>query len=208
MDIAIAIIAAYLLGAIPFGFIIGKVFGKIDIRQHGSGNIGATNVSRVMGKKWWLPCFLLDMGKGLLPVALAAIFFKDRYAQFPYHLIMIALTIMPVIGHNWTCFLGFKGGKGVATSLGAVLGLCVSMPYLRFPLLLAAATWGLLMLVFRLVSLGSISASAVFMLFCVFGADVPNEFKILAVFIALFIVIRHQKNFAEIHAKFAKKSEK
>ena len=208
MEAVIAVVCAYVLGAVPFGFVIGKLFGKIDIREHGSGNIGATNVSRVMGKKWWLPCFLLDMGKGLLPVAIASVLLKGRYDGLTYHLVLIATSIAPVIGHNWTFFLGFKGGKGVATTLGAVLGLCLSMPYLRMPLLLAAATWGLLMLVFRLVSLGSISAGAVFMLFCVFSTDVPNEFKILAVFLALFIVIRHHKNFAEIHAKFSKNNKK
>jgi len=116
-------LAAYLLGSIPFGFLIAKAKG-VDIRQVGSGNIGATNVFRCVSKPLGILTFALDMGKGcagctLLPYAVAYALDQQTIDILPFRVVCGFLT---VVGHNWTLFLGFKGGKGIATSAGLLLG--------------------------------------------------------------------------------------
>ncbi len=120
MEITLTLLACYLIGSLPFGFIIGKLKG-LDIRTTGSGNIGATNVLRTFGKAYGIPCFLLDFLKGLLPVLIVkSIFPENEYTH-------IAAVVGTVLGHVFTCFLGFKGGKGVSTTAGALTALA---PYL------------------------------------------------------------------------------
>src|SRR5579872_1847882 len=97
---------AYLIGAIPFGFIIGRIVGKIDIRQHGSGNIGATNVGRVLGSKWGLIVFVLDLAKGLVPVAvLSRVLLAPQSHDLPHW--QVAAGIATILGHMFPCWLGF-----------------------------------------------------------------------------------------------------
>ena len=145
------VITAFLIGGIPFGFLIGKWNGK-DIRKEGSCNIGATNVTRVVGKWWGKLCFFLDFLKGALPVlAVMQIAGEDPYGIFP-----AATAFACVAGHIWPVYLKFKGGKGVATAAGAFLPLC-------WPALLTALTvWIIVFLTSRYVSLASIIAAAVF----------------------------------------------
>lgn len=149
MPAALLYILAYLLGSIPFGLLIAKSKG-IDIREHGSGNIGATNVFRVVGKKFGITCFVLDFGKGFCGAFVLPIAFGLQ--DTPYTgLIAGALTIA---GHNWPVFLKFKGGKGIATSggvLAAVAPLAVGV---------ALLTWILVFLTSRYVSLASVLAAA------------------------------------------------
>ncbi len=135
----------YLVGSIPFGFLAGKSRG-VDIRQHGSGNIGATNVLRTLGKPLGITVFILDVLKGALPVALAL-------WLTPSSLTHVAVALATILGHNYTCWLGFKGGKGIATSAGVLMLL------FPIPLLLAIATWLVLFFPFRYVSVGSIGAA-------------------------------------------------
>lgn len=199
MKILLLLIASYLLGSVPFGYIVVKLVKKIDIRQHGSGNIGATNVVRVCGKVLGYPVFLLDFFKGFLPVVVAAkLFGSAGISSVVFNITLMLAAVAAVAGHNWTCFLNFKGGKGVATTVGALIALSISLSFLRIPLIVAVFTWVLLFFIFRVVSLGSVSAGAVFALFCVFSVDVPIEFKILASFLAVFIVVRHKNNYPEI----------
>lgn len=147
----IFMLAAFLIGGIPFGFLIGKWNGK-DIRKEGSCNIGATNVTRVVGKWWGKLCFLLDFLKGTLPV-LAAI---NAPVEDPQGLLPAATAFAVVAGHIWPVYLKFKGGKGVATAAGAFLPLC-------WPALLTALTvWVIAFLTSRYVSLASILAAVVF----------------------------------------------
>ncbi len=139
--------AAFLMGSIPFGLLLVKLAGKGDVRAHGSGNIGATNVSRVGGKGLGLVTLLLDAAKGFAPVALA------RHQGFSPDF-CAALALCAVIGHVFTPWLGFKGGKGVATAVGAALAyrwMGVMPSLLAFILLLA---------IFRRVSLGSVLGAA------------------------------------------------
>ncbi len=136
---------AYLVGATPFGYLAGKMRG-IDIRQHGSGNIGATNVLRVLGKPVGISVLVLDLLKGLLPVLLA-ISTGERSS------VHIATALAAILGHNYTFWLGFKGGKGIATTAGAIL------PLMPWALLAAAAVWTAVLLASRYVSVASIAAA-------------------------------------------------
>ena len=144
--LAIHILAAYLIGSIPFGLLIGKLNGK-DVRKEGSCNIGATNVTRVVGKWWGKLCFLCDFLKGFLPV-----FYVVK--QYPGDGLMITLTALAVVlGHVFPVYLGFKGGKGVSTAAGVALALC------PLAVVIAGAVWVLVFLTSRYVSLASLSAA-------------------------------------------------
>jgi glycerol-3-phosphate acyltransferase PlsY len=141
-------LAAYFLGSIPTGFLWGKARG-IDIRTVGSGNIGATNVMRAIGKAPGIIVLILDAAKGFLPVFFAPRLFPDVDRTW----LQIVSCISVIAGHNWTCWLRFKGGKGIATSAGALLAV------LPVPLLCGVVVWGLVFATFRYVSLASISAA-------------------------------------------------
>ena len=141
-------IVSYLLGSIPTGFLWAKARG-IDIRKVGSGNIGATNVMRTLGKGPGILVLLLDAAKGFLPVFFAPRIFSD----VDRHVLQIVCCVGVIAGHNWTCWLKFKGGKGVATSAGALLAL------LPLPLLSALGVWLVVFAIGRYVSVASISAA-------------------------------------------------
>lgn len=140
---------AYGAGATPFGYMVAKWKG-LDIRQHGSGNIGATNVIRVMGKKIGLPVFALDVLKGLLPVILARTWCASNGYDPTWPMLLAALG--SVLGHNFTFWLGFKGGKGIATSAGAMLAV------LPVALGVALLLWILCFFATRYVAVASIAA--------------------------------------------------
>jgi len=142
-------VVCYLLGSIPTGFLWAKAKG-IDIRTVGSGNIGATNVMRILGKGPGIAVLVIDALKGFLPVLFAPRIFPelDRSA------LQIFCCVCVIAGHNWTCWLKFKGGKGIATSAGALLA------FLPVPLLCALGVWGIVFALTRYVSLGSIAAAA------------------------------------------------
>ena len=142
-------VGAYLVGSIPFGFLIGKMRGK-DVRTLGSKNIGATNVYRTVGKPWGVLAFLCDFLKGFLPT-----FAAQRFGGADW--LPLVVGILTVAGHMWTCFMKFKGGKGIATGFGMLVALT---PVL---VLVAFAVWVVVMLVSHYVSLGSIVAAAFLM---------------------------------------------
>ncbi len=145
---------AYLVGSIPAGYLLGKMRG-IDIRQHGSGNIGATNVYRVMGRGWGISAFVFDFLKGFLPLFLVRHYAITDDGSWPVSLLLVACGIASILGHNYTPWLGFKGGKGIATSAG-VLGAL--MPAV---LAVALSLWIIAVLLTRYVSIASLLASAV-----------------------------------------------
>jgi len=183
MQLWLCPLLAFLMGSIPFGLIIAKIKG-VDIRQHGSGNIGATNVLRVIGMKYGISCLLLDALKGFLPVAIAAnlIQITGRPVQIPlglpetWALILpatdaltaqiahIATALCAVLGHNYSPWIGFKGGKGIATSAGVLLAL---MP---FAVLLLLVIWLLLFVTTRYVSIASVGASLALPLLTLWGS--------------------------------------
>lgn len=145
---AVFCILSYLIGGIPFGFIIGKLKG-FDIRKEGSCNIGATNVTRVVGAKYGKICFFCDLLKGFLPV-----FIAQKYFASDFQYMAILCGLFAVAGHMFTPYLHFKGGKGVATAGGVILALA------WMPFVIAFAVWLAVFLSSRYVSLGSIAASA------------------------------------------------
>lgn len=147
-------VAGYIIGSIPFGFIIGKIKG-IDIRTVGSGNIGATNVTRAVGPLAGKICFALDFCKGLLPVlALKLLVAKGIIAAPAWGLGELFMIFSVVLGHMFTCFLNFKGGKGIATAVGGVAAIA------PLPAVAAFLTWLVIFKVSGYVSLGSILAAA------------------------------------------------
>ena len=195
LALALSILAAYLLGSIPFGLIAAKCKG-VDIRKHGSGNIGATNVWRVCGWRFGLPVFVLDVLKGVTAVWIArwlAVRFGGDAAWTA-----IAAAMACVIGHNFPVWLGFKGGKGVATSLGVFLGL---MP---LPSLIALAIWAVVFKVSGYVSFASIvaalvlPAAAIAMQLTGRGYGWPvSGFAVVA---GLLVILRHRSNIARLRA--------
>jgi acyl phosphate:glycerol-3-phosphate acyltransferase len=186
---AVFCIAAFVLGAIPFGFVAGWIKG-VDLREHGSKNIGATNVLRVLGWKWGLPVFLLDTLKGYLPLL------ATQQAGLSSGW-MIAVGLCAVLGHIFSPFVRFRGGKGVATSLGVLIGLSWQIALASFAVFLVVVA------VTRWVSLGSILASLTqAVLFFVGPASwlvgEPLPSRLFAMAIAIFVVIRHRANIARI----------
>ena len=149
MNEALAILAAYLLGAVPFGLLIAKSRG-VDIRQVGSKNIGATNVLRSVGKPWGILTFACDALKGYLPAA-----WFPTLAGSAAGWLGMACALAAILGHNFPVYLRFKGGKGVATSAGALLGLAPAA------MGIGVVVWAALLFAFRYVSLASIVAAAV-----------------------------------------------
>jgi acyl phosphate:glycerol-3-phosphate acyltransferase len=144
----------YLVGSMPTGYLLGKSRG-LDIRQHGSGNIGATNVWRVMGRNFGLVAFISDFLKGFLPLYLVRIFSFPDGGAWSVSLLLTLCGLAAIIGHNYTPWLGFKGGKGIATSAGMLGAL---MPWV---LAVALSLWIIATLLTRTVSIGSLLAAAV-----------------------------------------------
>lgn len=184
-------IISFIFGAIPFGYIITKIVKGIDIRQFGSGNVGATNVFRVTGKSWGVLVFILDFAKGFIVPYLAYSIGKFE----PYFFII--LGILSILGHNWTPFLKFKGGKGVATSLGVLFALSFYFVSFKLILPLSLGVWLIVFLLSRLVSLASILASLSFLILSL-SLSQFGEVKILAVLLFFLILIRHKNNIKRI----------
>jgi len=188
---AVAIVAAYLIGAVPIGYLVGRAFGVADIRRHGSGTIGATNVLRTAG---WVPALLTlggDIAKGFLAVAAGAALAKS--AAGPDLSATAACAVAAVIGNCWSVFLGFRGGKGVATGLGALLAL------VPLAVLLAAVVWLGVTISLRYVSLGSILGSVCAAL----GAAIlgyPGPLVLATFGVTAIVVARHHANIARLLA--------
>lgn len=161
IGILISVVATYLIGSIPFGLLTARIAGGIDIRQHGSGNIGATNVGRIMGRKFFFLVFMLDMLKGFLPTFFAvqetaAVKPTDMTPLLSHAPILVAAAA--VIGHNFPLYLKFKGGKGVATSLGVVLAIDLSSS------IIALAVFLITLGIWRFISLSSLLATTSFLI--------------------------------------------
>ncbi len=198
-------IVSYLIGSIPSGYLVARSQG-VDIRQHGSRNIGATNVLRVMGKKWGYLVFLCDSGKGFLAVKLGSLIAAHFLLSPILGGVIAAITC--ILGHNYTMWLGFKGGKGIATSGGVVLAL--------FPITViccVAFAWIAVFYASKYVSLASIAAAialpvAVFLTVAKTGAEFWTLF-LFSVLIAALAVWRHQANIIRLmngtESRFGKK---
>jgi acyl phosphate:glycerol-3-phosphate acyltransferase len=175
-------VLCYFLGSIPTGFLWAKARG-IDIRKVGSGNIGATNVMRALGKGPGLAVLLIDAAKGFLPVYIAPRLFPDAN----HGALQITCCIFVIAGHNWTCWLNFKGGKGVATSSGAMLA------FLPVPFLCAFGVWIIIFAIWRYVSLASIGAAVVMPITTLLYEKDMTPF-IFTVILAAVVVYKHKSN--------------
>jgi glycerol-3-phosphate acyltransferase PlsY len=187
------ILISYLIGSIPTAYIFGRVLRGIDIRKFGSGNIGATNALRVLGKKVGITVLILDLLKGFIPVVLLADILYSKTALLSEETLRIILGICCICGHNWTIFLKFKGGKGVATTLGVLLGLSIKIIGLRFILFLMISTWVLVFIISRIVSMASIISALAFPVYT-FIFKQSNTLKISSLLLSAFVIIRHKAN--------------
>ena len=186
------IIISYLLGSIPTAYIFGRVLKNIDIRNFGSGNVGATNAFRVLGRTWGILVLILDVLKGLIPVTILGNYFLS-YCDYSSLLLRIFFGFACICGHNWSLFLRFKGGKGVATTLGVLAGLGAVIIELRLIFLLVILVWLIVFLALRIVSLASILSVISLPLFMLIFYPV-KELLFLSIILAIFIILRHKKN--------------
>lgn len=189
MSNGLIIIFAYLLGSIPSGLWIGKLFYKTDIRQHGSGNLGATNTFRVLGKKPGIVVTVMDILKGTAAVLLPLISYFDSATIHP-----LILGIIAVVGHMFPIFASFRGGKAVATSGGVLLGY--SWPLfivLLLSFLIALKLW-------KMVSLSSMIAAVVAVIYSIIYFVVTDDYALFIVvaFLAAFVFYRHRANIERI----------
>ena len=177
------LIASYLLGAVPTSYLAARLFRGIDLREHGSRNLGATNLYRVLGWRYAVPVGLLDAAKGLVPVLV----FAPRVSSS--ELFALVCGLVAVVGHVFSVFVGFKGGKGVATAAGVMLGLTPAA------LGVAVRVWAALVYLTGYVSVGSIAAAAIFPL-AVYLLEPPDQPAMLwlDVAVAAAIVWLHRGN--------------
>ena len=207
-EIILLVVLSYLTGAIPSAVWVGKIFYNIDVREYGSGNAGATNSFRVLGKGAGIPVLFLDILKGWLSVNYvwlisdASLLSNELFFES-----QLAFAIAAVIGHLFPIYTGFRGGKGIATMLGLLIGL---EPYAA---LFSFCIFIIIFLISRYVSLGSMIGSLSFPFFVMFVSDLPpNEsLNLFAIFVPMLSLITHQKNIErlirgeETKIKFGKK---
>ncbi|MDU4960673.1 MAG: glycerol-3-phosphate 1-O-acyltransferase PlsY [Sporomusaceae bacterium] len=180
MQFALVIALGYLIGSIPNGLLIGKWFCQVDIRQFGSKNIGATNAFRVLGPWPALAVFLTDALKGVIGVLIGQALIGTPAGQ-------LAGGIAAMTGHNWSLFLGFKGGRGVATGLGIIAVLIPKITLLIF------IVWAVIVYFTRYVSLGSIVGAALLPLL-VWLTQEQSELLYFSLLAGLFVIVRHRPN--------------
>ncbi len=201
LNLAFVVILSYLVGSIPSSIIVSKLVRGIDIREHGSGNAGGSNVFRVLGWKFGILVILLDALKGALAVIIIARFYLD---SFPFKnitpfddftLVQIICGVTAVIGHIWTVFAGFRGGKGIATGLGVLIML------VTIDMALALGVFFIVVAVSRYISLGSLAAAVAVPLILVvreniFGVDIPGYNTVLpfCIILSLLVIYTHRKN--------------
>jgi acyl phosphate:glycerol-3-phosphate acyltransferase len=212
--VVIALCLAYLLGSIPTAVWVGKTFHGIDVREHGSGNAGATNVIRVLGWKTGIPVMIVDIGKGWLAAYLPVLLHlaepgSAQVTFFQIHLIDIQILtgLTSIIGHVYPILAGFRGGKGVACTVGVLVAL---HPFLT---LSCIAIFLVVLLITGYVSVASMSMGIAFpiLLFTLFNTP-STYFKIFSVFIAIAIILTHRKNIKRLlkgeESKFIKRKQK
>ena len=192
VSFGLSVVVSYLIGSIPTAYIFGRWLKGIDIRQHGSGNVGATNAFRILGKGPGTVVLLIDIFKGAIVTSWVADLFglSDPLAR-------VVLGFVVVCGHNWTVFWNFKGGKGIATSFGVLIGLTIAIASIRPVVLYTMVTWIVVFLLSGYVSLASIMASVALPLLSLFF---PQPFAVVALVIILciFVVFRHRPNITRL----------
>ena len=199
LECTLVAVVGYVVGSIPFALVIGRLYG-VDILKEGSGNPGATNVRRVVGKRAGNLCFAGDFLKGLVAAGwpqLSILGFSD-----PLRLAIVGL-LAAVMGHSFSVFIGFRGGKGVSTTIGGLLAIMTKV------LLLSVVVWLIVYYLTRYVSLASIVLGVSLPVMAIFFRE-PNEVVGLCLFFAIFIILRHRSNIRRLIAgtenRFSKES--
>lgn len=192
MKIILIITICYLLGSIPFGYIMGKLFKKVDIREFGSGNIGASNALRILGPSLASLVVIGDVGKGILSIYLV------KYFNIDSSLILALAGLAVICGHDWSLFLGFKGGKGIATTFGVVLALNPTIS------ILALIVGGVVVITTRYVSLASIFAVISIFIFTILFKQ-PYEYIIFSAIILILGIFKHKENIKRLKSKKERK---
>ena len=190
-EIILFILLAYLTGSFPSAVWVGRTFYKIDVREFGSGNSGATNTFRVLGKKAGIPVLLMDIFKGWLSVNYLSFLSELPSAIENQFEIQLAFGIAAVIGHLFPVYTGFRGGKGIATLLGLLVGLN------PIAAIVSIIVFVVVFLISKYVSLGSILASVAFpvvVFFILDQEDVNSSLELFSVFVPILTLITHQKN--------------
>jgi len=182
----VSALLAYLVGSIPAAFIFAKIIGRVDIRKQGSGNIGATNVYRVIGKLPGILTLIVDIAKGAAAVGVLAPYFHDLGVPLELHHHQAVMALAVVSGHNWNPFLNFKGGKGIATSAGALLILCPGI------LGLVVLVWIITFALTKIISLSSIIASIAFPIIAAIIGNI--SITLLAIILCIISVVKHRSN--------------
>jgi acyl phosphate:glycerol-3-phosphate acyltransferase len=187
------VIITYLFGSIPTAYLLYKVKKGDDIRKYGSGNVGGTNVIRTLGTRWGLFIIIIDMLKGFLPVLAV-------YLIYPNDFILLATVVIAVVlGHVFPVFIKFRGGKAIATTYGTIIGISalpfISEPaWLRtLPMILVLGVWGLIFIIVRIVSVGSLIAATSIPV-CFYFTGYPLAVVIAGIICALLIFITHREN--------------
>ena len=198
MGLLTAVLIGYLIGALPFGYLIARSKG-IDIRSHGSGNIGATNVGRVLGFRFFLLTFALDFFKGVLPVAGFLYLSTTSSASAAWQFTPELAGLAAILGHMFPVYLGFRGGKGVATTIGVLITL------LPMAVAVGLAAWAVGLLLTRMVSASSMMFAVVLAATYFTMSDAPTGSEhlprtIIVVAIVLLIFVRHRSNLRRIFA--------
>lgn len=185
----LSLLLAYFLGSIPTAVWLGKIFYDTDVREYGSGNAGATNTFRVLGKKAGIPVLLIDALKGFAAVKLVVFFAEEPITDAAFVNYQLALGIAAVIGHIFPVFAGFRGGKGIATLLGLMLAVH------HQGALIALGIFIVVFAITRFVSLGSMTAalSFPFIIVLIYQTTVPSLI-VFSMFVAILVLITHQKN--------------
>ncbi len=188
ITLIVFIISSYLLGSVPTSVWVGKWFYGIDIREHGSGNAGATNTLRVLGAKAALPVFIFDVFKGFITPFISHYYFSQFPPISDNFLYLIIIGFFAVIGHIYPLFAGFKGGKGIATLLGMVLGITA------LPSLLCLSVFIVILLITKYVSVGSLTAGICFPVFVIIFENYSLSLLIFSIIAVILLFYTHRKN--------------
>lgn len=189
-----AALGGYLFGSVPFALVIGKLFYKTDIRQHGSGNLGASNAGRVLGKGAGISVTVLDVLKAFFAMTLFH-FIQDN------HLVTLTAGFFATMGHAFPLFAGFKGGKSVATYYGFLLGVCIYLIQNGWPFVIGLLIYFSLLKMFKMSSLSSMVSTFVSSVSSLFFVGGQYWITIALVLVSLFIIYRHKSNIERIRNK-------
>lgn len=183
------IIAAYLIGSVSTAVYFGRAFYDVDVREHGSGNAGATNTLRVLGNRAGIIVLMIDAFKGWAAVSLSHLLTTDAWSSQEVVYFRIALAVVAVLGHIFPIYTRFKGGKGVATLLGVTIAL-----YPLYLILILVGVFTVIFVITKYVSLGSIAVAILLPVLAAFLFDVSLPLLVLAVIIAVIVPVTHKKN--------------